>query len=195
MFWVGEEYGSGRPRFSIVIPAAVFIIGGIIGGCGACTINWKNSEGDRVGMINKTSRKGPVWETYEGQMALEGIASGGGSVGANVWDFSIDNSWDRKKQDELADKLRSAMDSGQKVKAHYIEMVKTWPWRSGSSHLIQSIEPVSASGLERRAEVPYESLGQKKTDLGYEVNLDGRHYLLKHDNSGKLKITELKEVQ
>lgn len=195
----GYEFDEAKYWGKIVAGIA---LGGLVlfGGCTAITNNWQCSEGQRVGMVNKISKKGLIWKTYEGQMALEGIASDGKSVGANVWDFAIDNYDSSEKQSSLVKQLQESMDSGDKVKIKYKEMVCTWPWRSGSGHLIQEIEPISKSrtqgypaGIEmpekQESRTSYEGKGQ------LEVNLDGRNYLLKHDKAGKLKVSELREVQ
>jgi len=101
------------------------------------------SEGVRVGMINKFSNRGLFWKTYEGEMALEGIVSGGNSVGANVWRFSLDR---QAKHGEdvknLAKEVLSYAESGTKAKVTYVEPIATWPWRSGTDYLVQNIEPV-----------------------------------------------------
>ncbi len=178
--------------------ATVLGIGLVVGGCTTtCSITnrWKVSEGDRVGMVNKISRKGYFWDTFEGQMALEGISSSGSSIGANVWDFAIDNYWPQEKQDAIANQLREVMDSGQKVKIHYQEMACTLPWRSGSNHLIQSIEPIgsiekAAVSAERPANANY-----RQNPNGTAATIDGRHYLLWHDSNGYLKADVLTTKQ
>ncbi len=94
-------------------------------------------------MINKISKKGFVWKTYEGQMALEGIVSNGESVGANTWEFSIDNKAEHGENvEELAAKLNLALESGTKVKVKYIEAGMPWASRGATSYYIQSVEPV-----------------------------------------------------
>ncbi|MFH1065391.1 MAG: hypothetical protein V1734_02695 [Nanoarchaeota archaeon] len=113
------------------------------GACNAVGNSVEYSHGERTGMINKVSEKGLIWETYEGQMALEGIVSGNGSSGANVWDFSLDRQAKHgENTGELVQKLRDYMRAGQKVKVEYIEQLSTWPWRSETDYLIQSVEPI-----------------------------------------------------
>lgn len=111
--------------------------------------DYEYSKGMRTGMINKFSEKGLIWKTYEGQMALEGMVSNRGYAGANVWDFSLD----RQKRhgentEELAKKIQSYLESGTKVKVHYIEPFATWPWRGGTKYLIQKVESIKAEEVE-----------------------------------------------
>ena len=107
--------------------------------------NVEYSKGERTGMINEMSEKGLFWKTYEGQMALEGIVSGNNSVGANVWDFSLDRQAKHgENTQELAKKLQEYLRNGTKVRVSYVEPIATWPWRSGTDYLIQSVEPVES---------------------------------------------------
>ena len=94
-------------------------------------------------MVNKMSKKGLFWKTYEGQMALEGIVSSGESMGANVWEFSIDNQARHGEDiEKLAEKLNEALESGQKVKVKYVEVIGGWPWRGSEGYYVQSVEPI-----------------------------------------------------
>lgn len=188
-----DSYGDPNPAG--ILFGGVLAIGVTVGGClGTCAITdrWHYSEGDRTGMVNKISRKGTFWETWEGQMALEGITSDGKTMGANVWDFAIDNYLPRDKQNEMAKKIEGYMNSGQKVIVHYKEPLKTPPWRSGSDCLIQSIEPIGgmkaneAKVIMGRGNVEY-------VPNEAAITLEGRHYLLRHDSNGVLRATELFE--
>ncbi len=118
-------------------------VAALIGSCGGIGNNIEYSRGERVGMVNKLSEKGLFWKTWEGQMALEGIVSSNNTMGANVWDFSLDReAWNGEDTKELVAKLRGYMQNGAKVKLTYKEPLATWPWRSGTDYLIQSVEPV-----------------------------------------------------
>ncbi|MBI2110066.1 hypothetical protein HYT58_02765 [Candidatus Woesearchaeota archaeon] len=112
----------------------------LVGSCGAFTNNYVYSEGTRTGMLNKVSKKGLIWKTYECQMALEGVSSGGGNIAANVWDFSLDNS--DPNVEKLAGELEEALKSDKKVRVEYDERLITWPWRSGTGYLVRKIEPI-----------------------------------------------------
>lgn len=148
-----REYREGEVYLSIDIPfvdffgrwaRTLFCAGAILWGAyQGIGNNIEYSQGIRTGMINKISEKGLFWKTYEGQMALEGIVSGNNSVGANVWDFSLDRQARHgENPKELAEKIRQYLETGTKVKVTYVEPLATWPWRSGTDYLIQSVEPV-----------------------------------------------------
>jgi hypothetical protein len=119
----------------------------------ACTLLWTGwktiannieySKGARVGMINKFSEKGLIWKKYDGQLALEGIVSNSNAVGANVWDFSLDNFQAHgESKEELVKKITGYMDKGEKVKITYTQPVAVWPWRASETYLVQNVEPI-----------------------------------------------------
>ena len=104
--------------------------------------NIEYSRGEMTGMINKVSEKGLLWKTYEGQLALEGIVSRDNSVGANVWNFSLDRQARRGEDTQkIVTELQGFMRDGTKVVVAYNQPFAAWPWRSKTRHLIQRVEP------------------------------------------------------
>ncbi len=114
----------------------------VVAGCNIGN-NIEYSNGGRVGVINKFTKKGLIWKTYEGEMALEGIVSSGGAMGANIWQFSLDNQARHGENiGELANKIDDYLKGGAKVRIDYVEPWTAWPWRSGTDYLVQKIEPM-----------------------------------------------------
>ena len=72
------------------------------------TLHWSYSDGERAGILQKFSRKGWVFKTYEGELAMS-IVPG---VTPTIWDFSVR---DRK----VVEKLNGAL--GKRVVLHYTE--------------------------------------------------------------------------
>ena len=140
---ITDMYGNLRVGRTLALGA--FFVGSLaLGPCNFLN-NYEYSSGERTGMINKISKKGLVWKTYEGQMALEGISSTGGSVGANLWDFSIDGQARHGENAErIVQDIKRYMQSGQKVRVIYVEPVTTWPWRSKTDYLVQSVDSVGS---------------------------------------------------
>ena len=137
-----DQYGIPTLRPFLVAGALTIgvTVGVTVGGCASCN-NYDYSDGVRVGVINKSSKKGYVWKTYEGQMALEGIVSTGETVGANVWHFSIDKKARHGENvEELTTRLNQFLESGTKVKIKYIEAGCPWPTRGETSYYIQGVE-------------------------------------------------------
>ncbi len=83
------------------------------------------SEGTRVGIIYKFSKKGTVFKTYEGTMMLPGIRSKGESksLSTNAFHFSVTD-------EELAKTLSKSQ--GMEVEVHYVNYNGSLPWRGDS---------------------------------------------------------------
>lgn len=69
---------------------------------------WSYSEGERVGILQKLSRKGWVCKTYEGELALYVISG----VTPTIWNFTV-------RDAAVAQRLNDAL--GQRVRLHYTE--------------------------------------------------------------------------
>jgi len=83
------------------------------------------SEGTRVGIIYKFSKKGTIFKTYEGEMMLPGIRNKGESksLSTNTFNFSVTN-------EELAKKLMKSQ--GMEIELHYVYYKGALPWRGDS---------------------------------------------------------------
>ncbi len=136
-----DQYGDIRAGRVLAIATAL-VFAATIGWCYFLN-NYEYSSGSRAGVVNKISKKGLIWKTYESQIALEGIVSGDTGVGANIWDFSLDNQARHGENiEEIAKKLSEALESGQKFKVKYIQVLGGWPWRGSTGHYAQSVEPI-----------------------------------------------------
>lgn len=83
------------------------------------------SDGYREGVLQKFSRKGNVFKTYEGEMIQLGFGQRtGGGLNAQYFYFAVTDI-------SLADSLENCM--GKSVKLHYIQYRKALPWR-GDNH-------------------------------------------------------------
>jgi hypothetical protein len=81
------------------------------------------SEGTRVGILYKFSKKGTIFKTYEGEMLLPGIGNkkaGIGNMTTNNFLFSVDD-------EVLAKKLMTLQ--GMELELHYKNFNKSLPWR------------------------------------------------------------------
>lgn len=105
----------------------------------SCSENY--STGERVGQVVKLSQKGLLFKSWEAQINLGGVVSGGDAgMAANVFNVSLDN--DRKDQKNVIDSLQSAMNTGKRVKIDYHE-VYGWNWlhnRGDTDYFIRSIK-------------------------------------------------------
>ncbi len=69
---------------------------------------WSYSEGERVGVLQKFSRKGWICKTYEGELALYVVAG----VAPQIWTFTV-------RDEAVASKLNPVI--GERVRLHYEE--------------------------------------------------------------------------
>jgi hypothetical protein len=78
------------------------------------------SDGTRIGVLQKFSRKGNVFKTYEGEMIQLGFGQRGAAINSQYYYFSVDD-------ERLADSLEHCQ--GKIVKLHYIQYRRSLPWR------------------------------------------------------------------
>ena len=83
------------------------------------------SEGTRVGILYKFSKKGTIFKTYEGEMVLPGIRTKSVQEGmsSNLFQFSVTD-------EELAQKLMNSQ--GMELELHYSYFNRPLPWRGDS---------------------------------------------------------------
>jgi hypothetical protein len=84
----------------------------------SCSNNYSN--GERIGTVNKLSKKGLIWDTWEGHLNITQT----GMTSTDSWDFSIDRD---DEPEGLVSQLDSAAEYGWKVKLTYHE-VAGWNW-------------------------------------------------------------------
>jgi hypothetical protein len=72
------------------------------------TLHWSYSDGERVGVLQKLSRKGWICKTYEGEIAMYVV----GGVAPQLWDFTV-------RDPKVAELLNRHL--GQRVRLHYAE--------------------------------------------------------------------------
>ena len=83
------------------------------------------SEGTRVGILYKFSRKGTIFKTYEGEVMLPGIRNKykESSMSSNMFYFSVTD-------EALARKLMNSQ--GMEIELQYVYYNRPLPWRGDS---------------------------------------------------------------
>jgi len=71
-------------------------------------LHWAYSEGERVGILQKISRKGWLCKTDEGEIALYIV----GGVAPQIWSFTV-------RDEEVMKQLSAKL--GQRIRLHYSE--------------------------------------------------------------------------
>lgn len=118
-------------RFFIGIIAALVL--GLLGYYGIANITY--SEGVRAGTVIKISKKGYLFKTYEGELALSSV---GGFIvnpnnAGNTWAFSVKNK-------EVFDKIIQM--EGKQVSLKYKEKLRTFPWKGETRYFVYDVEAI-----------------------------------------------------
>jgi prepilin-type N-terminal cleavage/methylation domain-containing protein len=91
----------------LIVVAIIAILGGlVVGGAKGCS----QSEGSRVGIISKISKKGVAMKSWEGDLLL------GTGNSTTVWSFSVDD-------EAVVKQIQEAMRSGKRVELTYEQSI------------------------------------------------------------------------
>lgn len=90
-------------------------------GCTSCVSISKPSDGERVGTLAKISKKGWIWETWEGELRVSGSV-------AEPWEFSV-------KDKNVIDFLNANI--GKEIKLQYHQGI-VWAWDGETSYMATS---------------------------------------------------------
>ena len=99
------------------------------------------SEGKRAGFVLKTSKKGYIFKTYEGELRIGGLYDGEGTMNATEWNFSVAAS-----NKEAIAKLDEAIATGQRASLTYEEKFFILPWNGESKYFVTDVEVLRAGG-------------------------------------------------
>lgn len=90
------------------------------------------SDGYRAGMLQKFSRKGNIFKTYEGEMILSSVQSNQNvTLASEKFLFSVSDK-------EIALQLDTLQ--GRNVIVHYTQKVNTLPWRGETTFIVSSVK-------------------------------------------------------
>lgn len=89
------------------------------------------SDGSRAGLLQKLSRKGAIFKTYEGEMILSSVQSNNNiPLASEKFFFSVANT-------RVAGQLNDLQ--GEFVVVYYHQMNGTLPWRGESTYVVDSV--------------------------------------------------------
>ena len=115
-----------RKYFYIALTFIILIIVGII----YWSFFFTYSDGTRTGVLQKFSRKGTVFKTYEGELILSSVKSTSGvAIASDRFIFSVSNEDVAKQIEQL---------QGENVDLHYKETKNTLPWRGETAYIVTS---------------------------------------------------------
>ena len=132
-----------RKIISLAVLALLLVIGGYV----YVNFYYVKSDGAREGIIQKLSRNGTLFKTWEGEMVQQGFGARGGNFTSNYLYFSVTN-------DALADSLNKIQ--GKLVRLHYVQYGRSLPWR-GDNYNGRNDKPGQyiVDRIEDVREVPY----------------------------------------
>jgi len=119
-----------NPFETLVVLGVLGIIALCVGGCTAkCVggVNWKYSEGSRSGVVQKISKKGVIWQTWEGELNLgyntaRSNENGGSTIAPAIFYFSCSS-------EEAAKKIQEAERNGDRVTLEYSQyFLRGWKY-------------------------------------------------------------------
>lgn len=98
-------------------------------------IYWKYyftySEGYRAGLLQKFSKKGNIFKTYEGEIILSSVTSTNNvALASEKFLFSVTD-------ENVASKIDTMQ--GEFVMVHYVEKNGTLPWKGESRYFVDSV--------------------------------------------------------
>jgi hypothetical protein len=90
--------------------------------------NFTVSEGTRIGLLYKISKKGILFKTYEGQVQLAGATV---MSKESAWEFSVVDKYTYQTLQQL---------EGKTVRLYYKEKVDAFPWQGETNYLVYKAE-------------------------------------------------------
>ena len=117
-----------KVMYGLIVLVAIGLLGQ---GCVALS-NLTYSEGDRVGVVDKFSRKGTFVKTWEGELQMRSLEQGGMP---KTWEFSVFDP-------EAIKQVQAAMDTGHRTKLHYQEKFFRHPWKGFTKYFVTSATAV-----------------------------------------------------
>ena len=96
------------------------------------------SEGYRAGLLQKFSKKGNIFKTYEGEMILSSVQSNANvAIASEKFFFSVTDK-------EVALQLEKIQ--GESIVVHYREKNGTLPWKGESTYFVDSVRINTPAG-------------------------------------------------
>jgi hypothetical protein len=115
---------------------------GAVGGVTYIAEDFTYSEGDRRGVVTKLSKKGIIFKTWEGQLAMQNVSQGGSlnTSGANA---TVSNTFNFSVTDqEVIQELKDALDAGEPVRLEYEQKLFPWWTERKTEYEIVDVVPV-----------------------------------------------------
>lgn len=120
--------------FGLILFAVLLLVGASIS---MLATNYRYSEGFRVGTVDKFSRRGILFKTWEGQLVMDRFPGGrppaGEQATLTVWRFTVESA-------DVREALERATEHDGRVKLTYCEYLRVWPWRGETVYFVEKVE-------------------------------------------------------
>jgi hypothetical protein len=132
-----ENFGQKVKRKTKSILKKILIVAIVVGLAVFAFFYWATYEdGVMAGKVLRISKKGVVFETYEGKLNIETFgALKGASPIAESYDFSVEG-----HREDVIKTLEAVALSGERVNLHFIKRYATFPWRGETNTFVTSVE-------------------------------------------------------
>jgi hypothetical protein len=159
-----HNYKRRRMKGKLILVLIAFVGLGIFGMKG-CQENY--SKGSRAGYVTKFSEKGTFAKTFEGELSM----SQTGQMGSGqVWEFSVDKR--SSMQDEIANTLQMAFDSGYIVNLKYHQCSALMNGCSYRGETDYFIDEVVIKDPRYKKPEPKQSFADSLRTSGYIIKVD-----------------------
>ena len=92
------------------------------------------SDGERSGLLQKFSRRGNVFKTYEGELVLNSLTANG-----SLSPYSTEKFYFSVADDSLGKVMQSHAYEGKRVVIHYNQKNGVLPWRGDTEFIVDSV--------------------------------------------------------
>ena len=92
------------------------------------------SEGERSGLLQKFSRKGNIFKTYEGELVLNSLTANG-----TIAPYSTEKFYFSVSNDSLGQRITDDAYEGKRVVIHYNQKNGSLPWRGDTEYIVDSV--------------------------------------------------------
>jgi|SRR4051812_19915594 len=92
------------------------------------------SDGERSGLLQKFSRRGNVFKTYEGELVLNSLTANG-----SISPYSAEKFYFSVADDSLGQVMQAHTYEGKRVVIHYNQKNGVLPWRGDTEFIVDSV--------------------------------------------------------
>lgn len=117
----------------------------------------ERGNGEKLGVLTKVAKEGAICPTWEAEIVRGGLVGGSGVTGS-AFHFSIES-------EELANKLKTAMEKQQEVKITYSSELVTFCRSESGNHFLKTFEIIDNKNVGTASTADLSSVSGKIVEL------------------------------